>query len=306
MKFRRVISVILALLAVTTLFAACSPTSKPGTTNANGTKDDPSDGGSSVKMKFLKAGRSSCIVIRTPAGNVMIDTAADDKTDKVLTYLAEKSITTIDYLIITNYSKKHIGGAPAILASKAVTVKNVYAPAYSKGSATYNAYAAAMTDAGLTATLVSENTEIKLGDVTFTLYAPHKDYSTGSDENDECNSVAVGMTYGEKSFLMTSRIKGERVTELLADLNGKKFDLITVPNYGIYDNEYDGLFTSLGAADAIAFCSNNADKTQMDVATINALTSAKTRVYATRDGSIEVEIKTDSIEINGTPINNVG
>ena len=175
MKFRRVISVILALLAVTTLFAACSPTNKPGTTNANGTKDDPSDGGSSVKMKFLKAGRSSCIVIRTPAGNVMIDTAADDKTDKVLTYLAEKSITTIDYLIITNYSKKHIGGAPAILASKAVTVKNVYAPAYSKGSATYNAYAAAMTDAGLTATLVSENTEIKLGDVTFTLYAPHKD-----------------------------------------------------------------------------------------------------------------------------------
>ena len=93
MKFRRVISVILALLAVTTLFAACSPTNKPGTTNANGTKDDPSDGGSSVKMKFLKAGRSSCIVIRTPAGNVMIDTAADDKTDKVLTYLAEKSIT---------------------------------------------------------------------------------------------------------------------------------------------------------------------------------------------------------------------
>lgn len=290
--------------------AACSPTDGTVTTvtDENGNVITPStDGvtvsGGSVKFKFLKTGRSTCVVIRTPAGNVMIDAAADDKSDKVLEYLAEKNIDSIDYLIITNYSKKHIGGMEGILASGKVSFKNVLAPAYTKSSATYTAFESAMNAAGLSVTKVSENTELTLGGVKLTVYAPHKDYSTSDDENDEQNSLAVSLDFDGLSFLMTSRIKGERTAELVSDLGGKTFDLITVPNYGIYDSSYDTLFTTLGAKQAIAFCSNNADKTQMDVKTINLLTAASTSVYATRDGSVEVKIKDGELTVNGTPIN---
>lgn len=314
MKTKKIIALLLSAVMLVLSLAACSTDGSSNTTvtDANGNvitvgktdKNDP-EKSSKVKFKFLKAGRSTCIIIRTPAGNVMIDTAADDKTDKVLTYLAEKNIKDIDYLILTNYSKKHIGGLPAIISSKQVTFKNVLTPAYNKASNSYTLLESALSGAGITATKVSENTEITLGDVKMTIYAPHKDYSTTSDENDECNSLAVSLEYEGKSFLMTSRIKGERTAELVSDLGGKTFDLITVPNYGIYDQSYDSLFESLKATYSVAFCSNNADKTQMDVKTITALTNAKTLIYATRDGSIEVDMSKDAVTVNGTPINTV-
>lgn len=312
MKTKKIIALLLSAVMLVLSLAACSTTGGSTTvTDADGNvitvgkNENNTDKSGKIKFKFLKAGRSTCIVIRTPAGNIMIDAAADDKTDKVLTYLAEKNIKDIDYLILTNYSKKHIGGLPAILSSKQVTFKNVFAPAYTKASNTYTQLETALTGAGITATKVSENTEITLGDVKLTIYAPHKNYSTESDENDECNSLAVSIEYEGKSFLMTSRIKGERTAELISDLGGKTFDLITVPNYGIYDQSYDSLFESLKATYSIAFCSNNADKTQMDVKTITTLTNAKTLIYATRDGSVEVDMSKDGVTVNGTPINTV-
>lgn len=277
--------------------------SNPGDNTQQTTPSD--DEPETVKMKFFKAGRSTCIVIRTASGVVMIDTASDDVDDqaKIATYLAEKGIKTVDYLIITNFSKKHIGGAPALLTQSGVSFKNVYVPGYAKDSKTYTAFANAMSSAGLTMTRVTDNsTEIKLGEVTLNLYAPHKDYSTGDDENDEANSLAVSLTYGSKSFLMTSRITGERVGELVSDLSGKTFDLITVPNYGIYDSSYDALFSALKATHAIAICSNNAEKNQMHTETLAALKAAGTKVYATRDGSIEVQINGSYVLVNGTEI----
>ncbi len=278
--------------------------SNPGDNTQQTTPGDENEP-DTVKMKFFKAGRATCIVIRTANGVVMIDAASDDVDDqtKIATYLAEKGIKTVDYLIITNFSKKHIGGAPALLTQSGVTFKNVYVPGYVKDSKTYTAFANAMASVGLTMTKITDNsTEIKLGEVTLNLYAPHKDYSTGSDENDEANSLAVTLTYGTKSFLMTSRIAGERVGELVSDLGGKTFDLITVPNYGIYDSSYDSLFSALKATHAIAICSNNVGKNQMHTETLAALKAAGTKVYATRDGSIEVQINGSYVLVNGTEI----
>lgn len=318
MKLKKLLlslAMVAMLLPITALgLSSCSPANKDGANSGNdGTNpgnsqqttpgDEESD---TVKMKFFKAGRATCIVIRTKAGVVMIDAASDDADDqtKIATYLAEKGIKTVDYLIITNFSKKHIGGAPALLTGSGVTFKNVYVPGYAKGSKTYTAFANAMASVGLTMTRVTDNsTEIKLGGVSIKLYAPHKDYSTSDDENDEANSLAVSLTYGTKSFLMTSRITGERVSELVEDLNGRPFDLITVPNYGIYDSGYDNLFASLKATQAIAICSNNAEKNQMHTETLAALKNAgTTKVYATRDGSIEVQIDGSYVLVNGTEI----
>lgn len=316
MKLKTLFVTLLATLmllpvALCTL-TSCSVSGGNGTqtTGTNGTQgNDPEDNApDTVKMKFFKAGRSTCIIIRTPAGVAMIDTAAEDQTDTILTYLAEKEITTVDYLIITNYSKKHIGGAPAILTRSGVTVKNVLVPGYTKESGTYQLFANAMTSAGLTATKVTDNsTTFTLGEVSFSLYAPHKDYSTAIDENDEGNSLAVAMTYKDTSFLMTSRVAGERVDELKSDLAGKTFNLITVPNYGIYDSRYDALFTALGARYAVAICSNNAEKEQMHAETLSALKNAGVTVYATRDGSVEIRMDGTNVTVqNDHPALNIG
>ncbi|MBO4356475.1 MAG: MBL fold metallo-hydrolase [Clostridia bacterium] len=288
----KVLAIVLALAAFLT-FVGCS--TKKG--------DDDADSATTLKMKFFKAGRSTCIVMRCDDGVIMIDTAADDQSDDIIAYLAEKNIKKIDYLIITNYSKKHIGGAPAILSNPNYTIENVIVPTYKKASNPYYLFANALSTAGITATEATSNTSFTLGKINIDLYVPHKNYSSALDENDEGNSVAVAVTYEGQNLLMTSRVAGERINELIADLNGKTFNTITVPNYGIYDSNDDALFNAVKAKSAIAICSNNAEKKQMDAATISALTSVGTKVYATRDGSIEVHLSSEGTSINGTAIN---
>lgn len=315
MKLKTLFAALLAALmllpvAMFTLTSCSVGGSGTTTTGSSGTQGgDPEDeSGDLVKMKFFKAGRSTCIIIRTPAGVVMIDAAAEDQSDSVISYLAEKEITTVDYLIITNFSKKHIGGAAAILTRSGVTFKNVLVPGYAKESGTYQLFSNAMTSVGLTATPVTDNsTAFTLGEVSFSLYAPHKDYSTAIDENDEGNSLAVAVTYKDTSFLMTSRVAGERVDELISDLSGKTFNLITVPNYGIYDSRYDALFNALGAKYAIAICSNNVEKDQMHSETLTALKNAGMTVYATRDGSVEIRMDGTNVTVqNDHPALNIG
>lgn len=314
MKLKSLLGLILAMLMILPVglcsLTSCEASSPSESTQKPGSLFDPDDDGPTdlVKLKFFKAGRSTCIVARTPAGVVMIDTAADDQSDSIIAYLAEKEIKTVDYLIITNYSKKHIGGAPAILTRAGVTFKNVLVPGYSKDSGTYQLFSNAMKSAGLTETKVTDTiTELSLGDVSIRLYAPHKDYSTTVDENDEGNSIAVSLEYKDTSFLMTSRIAGERVDELVSDLAGKTFDLITLPNYGIYNEKYDSLFTTLGAKYAVAICSNNTEKNQMNPETIAAVKSAGISVYATRDGSVEIRLDGTNVLIqNDHPAMNLG
>ena len=290
--FRTIIAVLLVVAALAAVIGCSKKDNTPG--------EDTAD---TLKMKCFKAGRSTCIVMRCDDGVIMIDTAADDQSDDVIAYLVEKNVKKIDYLIITNYSKKHIGGAPAILSNPNYTIEHVLVPEYEKGSNTYYLFANALTTAGLTAEKMSENRTLTLGGISIDIYVPHKNYSSALDENDEGNSVALGINYAGQSFLMTSRIAGERTAEVISDIGGKTFNTITVPNYGIYDSSYDALFSAVKAKNAIAICSNNAEKKQMDAATISALTNAGTKIYATRDGSIEVHLNKDGIAINGTPIN---
>lgn len=273
MKFRSILALLLALCCMLPL-TACK---KDGGEVANG----------ELKVKVIKGGKSLCTVIRTDDATVVIDTSDVEHAADLTEYLKEKGITEVDAVILTNYSKKCIGGMPDLLSS-GVTVKAVYGAAYTKDSNAHTLYANSMKDHELTATKVSEETKLEFGDLSLTLYPALKDYSTADDENDNGNSMAVALDYGETSMLFTSRIDGARINELITQLDGKTFNLFSVPNFGIYDKNSSKLFSAVKATYAVVVASNTnppADET------MSALTEAGVKAentLVTRDGSIEI------------------
>lgn len=276
MKIRSIIALVMAFCCLLPL-AACGN---------NGSGDSAVSNGE-VKVKVLKGGRALCTVIRTKEATVVIDTSDVDHATDLTEFLAEKGIDEVDAVILTNYSKKCIGGMPNLLSS-GVTVKAVYGASYQKDSNTHELYANAMASYNLTATKVSEETTLTFGDLSLTLYPALKNYATLDDENDNGNSMAVALNYGETSMLFTSRVTGDRVGELVGQLAGKTFNLITVPEFGVYDDNLPMLFSAVKAQYAAVVASNT---NPPDDATITALTDSGIKavdICNTANGSIEI------------------
>ncbi len=174
---------IFALLMAACCLAVCCllPLTSCHSTQSGG--DDSAVASGEVKVKVLKGGRSLCTVIRTADSTVVIDTSDVDNASKLVEFLNEKGITKVNAVILTNYSKKCIGGMPDLL-SAGITVEAVYGPTYTKVSNTYALFANALQSYNLTVSKVAEETTLNFGDLSLTLYPALKDYATLEDEND--------------------------------------------------------------------------------------------------------------------------
>ena len=283
MNFKRIATALLAgLLAVTCVLplAACQKGSTPG--------GDTVVTEGEAKVKVLKMGRALSAVIRTEKATVVIDTGDVDHSQDLLQFLTEKEIDTVDAVIFTNYSKKCVGGMPDLLAA-GITVKAVYGPTYQKDSSSYDLMANALSSYKLTIEKIEEQKDLSFeGGLTLTCLPAGKDYSTLEDENDEGNSMAVAMAFGSNSMLFTSRITGERLTELTNQIKGKDFDCIMAPNFGAYDEKLPAFLTEVKAENAVIVASNSNPPAE---ATLKAMTAAgidQAKIFTTTNGSVEI------------------
>ncbi len=292
MNFKKLATSLLAgLLAITCVLplAACSKNGddgkNPGGTSGDGDAAVVESG--EVKVKVLKMGRALAAVIRTENATVVVDTGDEDHAADVGAYLAEKGITTVDAVILTNFSKKCIGGMPTLLKA-GVTVKAVYGAPYSKESNAFTLFANAMKSYNLTPEYVSEKKTLTFGDLSLTLYPAAKNYSTLDDENDEGNSMAVLATFGKNNVLFTSRVAGDRMAELTGQLSGVDVDCLIAPNFGAYDDKLPALLSAVKAEYAVVVASTNNPPADQTLSALVAAGIATDHTFITREGSVEM------------------
>lgn len=272
---KKIIAVILLLATVCTALA-CNKTNDKGSEAAT----------QELKMKVFKMGRASCTVFRIADKTVMIDTGDEEKYDKIVEYLMEKGISNIDTLIITSLSKKNIGGLSAVLG--AATVGEVYVPDYTKTSGTYLTFTNLLSSAGLTPKNVSEKTTLNISELELTLYPPTQEYGSETEANDEANSIVIEAKHGATTMLLTSKINGERLTEVAQTFKDKKYSLVTVPNYGIYDANLEALFGAIKTDYAVVVTSTTNPLPAETLAVLTASGIDEAKIFNTVNGSIEV------------------
>ncbi|MBQ7364289.1 MAG: MBL fold metallo-hydrolase [Clostridia bacterium] len=309
MKKNLILSLVALLLVAASLFAltACG---EPATTTAdNGTAtttptpgtsgtDDPTVS-DKVNFKFFKCGKANATLIRSGDIAILVDTGEDEDEDgngkqddgeKILEYLAEKGVTEIDYLIVSQFNKNHYGSVATIL--EGVTVKKILEPSYTKTGNAYDEYRAALTKAGMTPEVISDTYTISEGDLKVTLY-PAKSTTT-SAEQDEYYSLAVAVDSTGLDVLIASDIFGARVTELITALNGQKFDILQVPKHGAFNDTVETLIDAVSPKYAVIFASAN---NPADPRTLNLLTEKNITTYITMNGSVEAKYKNDTLTV---------
>ena len=255
-------------LALCLLLTACGAAAA-GTETAAGTE---------LGVYFFAAGAADAIAITTENSTVVIDCGEKGFGKEIVSWLEERGIDYIDYLIITHFDQDHVGGAAKVINS--VTVGTVLQSNCPKDSSEYEKYAAALENAGLEAVTVTSAMTFTLDGVTYTVDPPR----SGSYDEDASNnsSLIVSVVNGGDRLLFLGDAMTERLEEFL-DTNSDTYDFIKVPHHGREETLMETLIASVQPETAVI---TSSDDEPEDESTVKTLENAGIAVFYTRTGAV--------------------
>ncbi|MBR6400515.1 MAG: MBL fold metallo-hydrolase [Firmicutes bacterium] len=239
----------------------------------------------------LKVGQADALVLRTANHTVIIDCGEKDDGDKLLEYLEQNGITSVDALIITHFDKDHVGGAAELLLG--CEVKMLYTADYITDSKEYVKYAEAAAQKGIMPQKLSDgkNVEFTLDDVVFTVYPAISDVQNSTDND---LSLAVTAQHGSKRFLFAGDAESRRMQEILTQVSGK-FDVLKVPHHGRYSPYSEEFVAEVSPQYALITCS---DKNPAEEQLLQVLKNAGAKVYTTQNGYVSFTSNGEEITVS--------
>lgn len=207
------LTALILLLAIVTIVSACG--SGPA---LNRTADKGENtAAAALTIKVLDVGQGDSILIRTPHQAVLVDTGDIDTKDKLVSYIKNAGITTLDKVVITHSHADHLGGMSAIIAG--IPIKQIYDSGFSSTTKMYRQYLSEVQKKKIPFATLQAGGEVDLGDgISLKVLAPDKPYINGSDSDINNNSIVLKLTYGSFSMLLTGDAEQESEERM-----GKRF-----------------------------------------------------------------------------------
>lgn len=203
--------------------ATTAPSTVPPTTPP--TTPDPAPNDSSLEVHFIDVGQADAALVLCDGEAMLIDGGNRADSNLVYTYLKDRNITHLKYVVGTHAHEDHIGGIPGAL--QYATVDTVYCASTSYSTQAFRNFVNAVHGRGKTITVPTIGTTFNVGSATCTILAVNTD-----NEDMNNTSIVMRMVYGETSFLFTGDAE-DVVEKVLLDKGVTlKSDVLKVGHHG--------------------------------------------------------------------------
>ncbi len=250
---KRLLAGVLTGLALTGCSAAPPQASKQAYLSFLGTRDD-----------------ADCILLRSGASSVMIDTGEAVDSDHMLAWLEEQNVTRLDCLILTHPDKDHIGGVPALLEQ--VEVAQALQPDYRGENERNDQMQQLLREKGVPTMRVQTELELEYGELSVRVLPPQKETYKGENNY----SLAAVVTHGQVEMVFTGDAQKKRTKELLEQQLPSGADLLKLPHHGRANSQSAALIQHTQPQIAVV----TASEAEEEVA--QALAEAGAEVYYSR------------------------
>lgn len=242
-----------------------------------------------LEMLFFDAGKADVCLLKTADSTVLIDTGKNKMGKEIVEYLEQNGIGQIDVLFITHFDKDHVGGADKVL--EAVSVKQIYEPAYASDSKQYLQYKEAISHTPVVS--LAQNASFELDGVAYEIDVANQSYYGEDEENDF--SLVISVRYGETSFLFAGDAENPRLSELLNEGVGEH-DLLKVPHHGRAEKLSAAFFDAVKPQYSVI----TSDEDDLEEASVVNALKQYGAVYLTRYGAVRcvTDGKTITVEQN--------
>ena len=165
--------------------------------------------GGEVQFHFIDVGQGDAALIRTEAGDILIDAGTNSSEDELKAYLDSMGVKDLEYAVFTHPHEDHIGGADMVLNT--YNVKRVILPDATATSKTYERMMDAIEAEKCEVIEARPDETFTVGELTCTILAP---ISTSYTETNNY-SVVIRADYGETSVLFTGDAEVDSEAEML-------------------------------------------------------------------------------------------
>ena len=219
----------------------------------------PASGENLLVAEFLDVDQADCELIYLPDGKILlIDAGNRGDGEEIVSYLSQKGITKIDYLVATHPHADHIGGISDVIDS--FEIGKIFAPKVANEDVpttkTYKEFLSSVQSKGMKLTQAKPNTILFEGaDYKAECLAPN------SSKYDELNdySVVIRLSYGIHSFLFMGDAEALSESEMLNAGFNPDCDVLKVGHHGSHSSTSDAFLKAATPEYAVISCGTDND-----------------------------------------------
>lgn len=181
------------------------------------------------EVHILDVGQSDCILIKNGEENYLIDSGDNDKSGKIINYLKNQGINTIDFIILTHYHGDHYGGLYDI--TKSLKTKIVYVPEFYVVKEERDRAIQSLLKTKTPFRVIGKGWSYKKNSLDLKVLLPTKAHE--SLENN--NSIVIKGEINKKNYLFMADCEFDEENELLQMKNLGHIDVLKLAHHG-FDN----------------------------------------------------------------------
>ena len=162
-----------------------------------------------TRLHFIDVGQGLSVLIESDGHFMLFDGGDRKASSLVVSYLQDQGVETLDYVIASHYDADHLNGVVGAL--NAFQVSQVLAPDYETDTKVFQSFQSVIKEKKIPLSHPAPGDSFTLGNASFTVLAPQdRSYQNANDY-----SVAVRLTAGDMSFLITGDAEVESEAEMV-------------------------------------------------------------------------------------------
>lgn len=251
---------------------------------------------SNMEVHFIDVGQGDSTLIKIGEHAMLIDAGDNSEGTAVQSYLESQNVEKLDYAIGTHPDADHIGGLDVIVYK--FDCKKVFMPDVTSDTKTYNDVEQALKAKNQKAQAPKLGKTYSLGDATFTIVAPVKEYG------DETNNWSIGIVlqYGESRFLFTGDAAKQAEDDMLDTGEDISADVYKASHHGSKTGSSDDFLDKVNPTYAVISCGEGNKYGHPSAQTLNNFRSRGIKTFRTdNQGTIVAYSDGSNITWNASP-----